>query len=290
MKFIKLYELYKKKDVEIDTLKKEDSEDFDPFSHLKNIKKIDFYDKKEKFLHISTLNSKLKFPFFSLPSGYTCPFAANCKTLTNRYGEKFKSGLVIQDIGQFRCYSASAEARYPKVRDNRWENFEMLRACKNIDDMSALIVNSIKYYKVHKGNFLLFRIHEAGDFYSQMYFDAWLKVCREYPDVKFYAYTKSLPFWVARLNSIPSNLKLIASKGGKDDFLIEKYNLRYADVVNTVEEARAKKLRIDVDDSLAYSSDENFTLLLHGGQGEKTGLGKQSYKNADILRNAKKKI
>ena len=266
-------------------------DDFDPFGHLVTKNSNNFFDKTDKFLHISTSNAKLKFPYLSLPSGYTCPFADACKTLTNRHGQKFTStNKTIMDMGQFRCYSASAESRYTKVRDNRWENYDMLKAAKTVGGMSELLVKSIRNYKMKSGNFLLFRIHEAGDFFSQVYFDAWIKTCNEYPEVKFYAYTKSLPFWVARLNSIPSNLKLIASKGGTYDEMIAKYNLRYADVVNSVEEAKEKRLRIDVDDSLAYSTNDNFALLLHGGQKEKTVLGKQSYKNAAILRDAKNKL
>ena len=43
------------------------------------------------------------------------------------------------------------------------------------------------------------RVHDSGDFFSQEYFDAWLEVARGRPRTRFYAYTKSLPFWVARL-------------------------------------------------------------------------------------------
>jgi hypothetical protein len=35
------------------------------------------------------------------------------------------------------------------------------------------------------------RIHESGDFFSQDYLDAWIKISKAFPDVMFYTYTKS---------------------------------------------------------------------------------------------------
>jgi hypothetical protein len=40
------------------------------------------------------------------------------------------------------------------------------------------------------------RIHVSGDFYSEAYFLAWIDVAKQRPDVKFYAYTKSLHFGI----------------------------------------------------------------------------------------------
>ena len=276
---IKLFNEFKKESDEMDV-------DFDPFSHIKKgtDEKID----KSKLLNISTSNMKLKYPFFSIPAGYTCPFAAMCKSLANKKGEKFSStGKTIQDLGQFRCYSASSEVRYKNVRDSRWKNFDLLNKLKTVDEIKELLINSIDYYRKNKGMFSIFRIHESGDFYSQTYFDAWIEVAKHYPDVIFYAYTKSLPFWVKRLSSIPSNFKLIASVGGTSDELIDKYKLRYSTVVNNVEEAKKLKLKIDVDDTLAYKTNDNFALLLHGSQPEGTDISKQSYQNNKLLRKIK---
>ena len=86
------------------------------------------------------------------------------------------------------------------------------------------------------------------------------------PNFLLYAYTKSLPYWIARLAEIPSNLILTASFGGKHDTLIEAHNLRYAKVVYTEEQAEALGLEIDHDDSHAYTAGPSFALLLHGTQ------------------------
>ena len=48
-------------------------------------------------------------------------------------------------------------------------------------------------------------------------FHAHIKLCKENPSVEFWAYTKSLNYWVNRINDIPKNLVLTASRGGKQD-------------------------------------------------------------------------
>jgi hypothetical protein len=115
------------------------------------------------------------------------------------------------------------------------------------------------------------RIHVAGDFFNFKYFLAWCKVARMNPNVLFYAYTKSLKFWIQAdaKNLIPDNLVLTASRGGRLDDLIESYNLRETIVVHSEQEAWDKGLEIDHDDSHAAnpnSRDKDFALLIHGTQ------------------------
>jgi hypothetical protein len=110
------------------------------------------------------------------------------------------------------------------------------------------------------------RIHVSGDFFSETYFKAWLNVAINNPRIVFYAYTKSLNFWVKHKRVIPKNFRLTASKGGKLDSLIVKHRLKYAEVVFSTEEARRKGLEIDHDDSHAIKSKKPFALLLHGTQ------------------------
>jgi hypothetical protein len=103
------------------------------------------------------------------------------------------------------------------------------------------------------------RIHAGGDFFSQDYFDGWLKVCAAHPGVRFWAFTKSLPYWLARAGQIPQNLCLQASYGGKHDADISEHGLKFARVVWSL--AEAGDLPIDVDDTLAMGGAESFALL-----------------------------
>jgi hypothetical protein len=194
---------------------------------------------------------------FSLPAGFTCPKAHECLSKSNRETGKIKDGKHTQ----FRCFSASAEALYPNVRKSRWNNFEQLKG-KTVNDMVSLIDSSLPKHKI-------IRVHVSGDFFSQDYFAAWMKVARKNPDKLFYAYTKCLSTWVKYwlVKDIPENFILTASYGGKEDYLIKEFNLRSAIVVYSVKEAEEKGLKIDHDDSLARDkSVKSFALLIHGIQ------------------------
>jgi hypothetical protein len=194
---------------------------------------------------------------FSLPAGFTCPAALLCHSRANRETGKLTDGPKCV----FRCYAATAENLFRNIRVSRWRNFEMLKACGGAIEMANLITVSMPRKGVK-----LCRIHASGDFYSQAYFDAWIMVARRMPHITFYAYTKALPYWVARLNEIPSNFKLVASRGGRYDDLIDTYNLRSVRVVFSEAEAVTLNLPLDHDDTHAWKHDGNFALLLHGTQ------------------------
>jgi hypothetical protein len=97
---------------------------------------------------------------------------------------------------------------------------------------------------------------------------AWLMVAAQRSKQKFYAYTKSLGMWYNLRDQIPSNFYLTASCGGTLDYLIPKYPdvfQRVAYVVYTEEEAAARGLAVDHDDSHCLG-DKPFALLVHGSQ------------------------
>lgn len=207
-------------------------------------------------------NAKLKnIISLNLASGWSCPFADKCLSKANPVTGKITDGPNTE----FRCFSASQESLYPAVRNQRMGNFETLRKLRTVDEMAATI-NAAMPKVTRSGKGKVVRIHVAGDFFNQTYFDAWMEVAKSNPDRIFYAYTKSLQYWVNRLGQIPNNLKLNASRGGKQDGLIDIYGLKSVEVVYSEEEAAAKGLEIDHDDSHAYKYDDSFALLIHGTQ------------------------
>jgi hypothetical protein len=138
---------------------------------------------------------------FSLPAGHSCPFAYECKSSADR-----ETGVLTDgQFQKFRCFAASAEALRTSVRKSRWHNFDLLKSLKNKEDMASLIYDSVpkKASKV--------RVHVSGDFFNQTYFDAWMEVAERLKHIKFYAYTKSVSYWLARKDTIPSNFELTAS-------------------------------------------------------------------------------
>lgn len=222
---------------------------------------------------------------FSIPAGWSCPGASECLARAVEKGEgddgRMTWGVEDGPDVVFRCFSASEEARYPQLRTIRWHNWRLLKAARTVDAMTDLILRSIpKHPRVFQlaidgaAYSNIIRGHIGGDFYNQNYFDAWLAVCCERPDVLFYAYTKSLPFWVRRLDRMPSNFVLTASEGGKHDALIAEHGLRFARVVYTEAEAAAAGLPIDHDDSHAMRRGGSFALIIHGPQPKGTPAAK----------------
>ena len=208
------------------------------------------------------LTDKRKIYSLDLLSGYSCPFAKKCL-----------SKAVVQDNGkrkirdgkhtEFRCFSASQEVQYTNVYNSRKHNFDILRklSCGEMVDMMSQSLPT---------NAGIVRIHVAGDFFSQQYMEAWYTVALLNPSVLFYAYTKSLRYWLA-INEFPilHNFVLTASYGGRGDHLIDEFGLRSSKVVFSEAEAAELGLEIDHDDSHAARPsmrNQDFALLIHGTQ------------------------
>jgi hypothetical protein len=192
---------------------------------------------------------------FSLPAGHACPFANDCLSKADKLTGKLTDGPNTQ----FRCFAASAEAVYPNVRLARWHNFDLLKKLNSVKAADLILASLPK-----KANIV--RIHVSGDFFNESYFLAWLQVAKLRPNVLFYAYTKSLIYWVNYIKDIPSNLVLNASEGGKLDAQISEHGLKFAKVVYSPEEAEKLGLSIDHTDEAAYKTKESFALLIHGQQ------------------------
>ena len=172
---------------------------------------------------------------WNLPTGWTCPYAKECLVKVDK-----ETGKMDNKSNAYKCYSASAE-RFPGVRNSRWGNLEQSKT---------------EIPKLPKKAEAV-RIHASGDFYSQSYFDKWIDYCNENKDVEFWAYTKSINYWVRRLNDIPKNLVLTASWGGKHDNLITEHNLKSAMVISEMKYDKP----IDYNDDVARQKDVSFYLL-----------------------------
>jgi|TARA_R110000822_G_scaffold91044_1_gene210087 hypothetical protein len=251
----------------------EEGEDFDPFGHVDTDGGAVITDpvdeEKDCVLGFSNGNAKLEWPYFSLPAGYTCPFATVCKNFAAKPGTKFSDGKSIKKgkEAEFLCYAARQQAQYKGAANKAFKNLDLMMDAKKAggaEGMATLILKSLKFHGLE--NSKVFRIHEAGDFFDVEYFKAWMMVASKLPSTRFYAYTTSIQFWIGAKGSVPKNMKLIASMDKNNAKFIVDNGLRYALVVYSPEQAKELGLRIDVDDTLAWSTDENFALIIHGGQ------------------------
>ncbi len=245
---------------------------------------------KENLLKFSKGNAKLDKNIYSLslPSGFSCPFASECLSKADRKTGKLTAGKDAK----FRCFSASQENLFTATRNQRWHNFDLLRKLGTIG-MTNLIQMSLPLKAK------IIRLHVAGDFFSQYYFDAWMNVAQWNQDIIFYTYTKSIRYWVNRLDEMTDNFRITASTGGREDYLIKEYNLKHAVVVYSLEQAERMGLEVDHDDSHAYKeSKKSFALLIHGTQpagteaskalnrNKKNGIMGYSRKNGRVLEKA----
>lgn len=154
---------------------------------------------------------------------------------------------------KFKCYSAVSE-RYPSVRARYWCNFDAVRG-KTPGEVADVLTECCPKRAARV------RVHTAGDFFSENYFLGWMQFAESKPDIRFWAFTKSLPFWIQNTNSVPPNMELQASYGGKWDDLIDEHGLKYARVVWSRAEAEALGLEIDTDDRLAATPGKSFALM-----------------------------
>jgi len=232
---------------------------------LKDVESLSFF-----------LHGKKKVYSLDLLSGWSCPFAKDCLSKVIEIDGK----RTIKDgpHTQFRCFSASQEVAFPSAYDLRKHNYDILKHM-DANDMIDVINNSLPQ------NAGVVRIHVGGDFFNRNYMFAWYITALRNPQVLFYAYTKSLRYMIdiQQQHGILSNMVFTASRGGREDHLIDEYNLREAVVVFSEEEAHNKGLEIDHDDSHAadYSKrDQSFALLIHGIQPK----GSEASKALQILK------
>lgn len=215
---------------------------------------------------------------FSLLSAHTCPGAKDCQS----FAIETPQGIRIRDgkHTKFRCFSASQEVLFKNVYNSRKANMDILSLAAQSSRIAAEeIVAAIPK------NAGIIRIHVGGDFKTLAYFDMWRIVAAIRPGILFYAYTKSIPFWVKRKDEIRNNFILTASMGGKYDELAIQNGFRTATVYETENDVPAG-MEHDEDDShaaLPELRNQSFALLLHGTQkGRKAKHGYSKKRNAIV--------
>ena len=216
----------------------------------------------KKWLGMKIGRSTAKVYSFDILSGVDCPFAFNCKSqaeVQEDGSRRIKDGPDTK----FRCFSASQEVLFTNTYLSRKRNHDAIHALETSDDMADALCDALPK------DARIIRIHVSGDMFSHKYFMAWIKVAERNQNVLFYAYTKSLTYWVRSRDIVPANLVLTASYGGRDDHLIAEHGLRSAKVVFSQQEADGLGLEVDHDDSHACNptkANQSFALLIHGVQ------------------------
>jgi protein gp88 len=130
---------------------------------------------------------------FGLPAGITCPGKTPfCES----------------------CYAGQTEAMWGGVRRAMQHNYDTLLACHDSVVGMTTALDYVVAVAYDQGS-RVYRIHWDGDFFSYNYALAWGNVIAAYPDVQFYAYTRSFEFVPALQGH--SNLECYLS--------VDEYNL-----------------------------------------------------------------
>jgi hypothetical protein len=186
---------------------------------------------------ISFSNSKLKrdgIASFSIPAGSTCPNKDTCAK---------------------GCYAMQGFFLMPNVRMALKRNYLATKCNSFVDKIDS----EIRDKKVKT-----LRIHASGDFYNKDYLLKWLRIARLNPHVKFYAYTKMVSLVKSFL--LPSNLTIIFSYGGKEDYLIKATD-RHSRVFPSWESMKkAKYSDTTTNDINALGKNKRVGLVYHGAK------------------------
>tara|TARA_R110002167_G_scaffold320596_1_gene526436 strand:+ start:1262 stop:1861 length:600 start_codon:yes stop_codon:yes gene_type:complete len=199
-------------------------------------------------MNLLTQNSKLKKTSiennarvlnFSLPAYKTitgktvCPFAKDCI----KY-----------------CYAQKGNYKYPSVVKGLNNRYELSQTDEFVPKMNATIILERPTHV---------RIHDSGDFYSIKYLQKWVQIAEHNKEVIFYAYTKSIKFFIDGL-LLPDNMKIIFSEGSKTDNLINAREHRHARIFKTSEELNAAGyIDASSNDLQAITENKKVGLIFH---------------------------
>ena len=169
---------------------------FDEFHSLgfKNFNQI--FPSNSKISKTSKLHNK-KIVNFGIPADTsadgtpTCPFAKDCK----KYCFAKKGHYVM----------GAAKRSYER-------RYQLTKSFYFVDIMTA----ALAYVKPD-----YVRIHDSGDFYSIGYINNWIEIMSKFPEIKFYAYTKSFMWFKHTDVDKLSNFVYKKSFGGTKDSLIK---------------------------------------------------------------------
>jgi hypothetical protein len=133
------------------------------------------------------------------------------------------------------CYARTGFFMMPEVRAAHERNLRLV-----LDHLAAwerIMAHQLRQPR-YRGKHV--RIHDSGDFFSDDYLSAWLRIMRGAPWVTFYAYTKEISRFKRLVEpDPPTNFHWIYSLGGKEDHLIDRTKDRHADVFPDVASAQA---------------------------------------------------
>lgn len=172
---------------------------------------------------------------FDLPSGLTCN--PSCKFHAVAVGGKLYKKANIYPS----CYAARSEAFYQNVWRCRTRNYAELLGLSE-GEMVRKIEKKIRQFSTLK----VLRLHTSGDFFSLDYFRAWNRVAQNHPEIRFYAYTKRIGWYLKMREELAENFRILASYGSTSDSLITRYNLPFS---RSIAKGQEKRYNVPINET-----------------------------------------
>lgn len=164
------------------------------------------------------------------------------------------------------CYAQAGAYVWSNVAQAFEARLELAETAKFVPSMNQAIATKLKTAN-KKGQQLVIRIHDSGDFYSLEYTLKWFDIMTNNPDVLFYAYTKSVPMFnrLRKQGKVPNNFVLLYSEGGLADNQIKEGD-RHSRVFSSLEELQAAGYDdASNDDKVAFLSESGKVGLVYHG-------------------------
>lgn len=144
---------------------------------------------------------------------WTWSLPAWVTTLSN--GRKFNVCPSAKRCARL-CYARKGTYRFRNVIAAHTRNLE--RVLYDLAGWEADMVAECRRAKMEGAHV---RIHDGGDFFSEDYLLAWLRIARSAPLTTFYCYTKEVEMFKRLVEpNPPANFKWVYSFGGRWDHLI----------------------------------------------------------------------
>jgi len=158
------------------------------------------------------------------------------------------------------CYARQGNYRRATVQTFLEHNLAWLRA----HPLAAFVAAcSTDIAQLHP-SWQRVRIHHSGDFFTPAYLDAWAEIARQHATIPFYGYTKQIRLLQRVQSSLPPNLHLVQSVGGKEDRWIDPalpHAIIFPDVASLEE---AGYVNATHSDAPVYGGAVKIGLVYHG--------------------------
>jgi len=193
---------------------------------------------------VSTRNAKLEkdgIVSINMPPLLTCPGAGECKHY---------------------CYAQVGMQAMGNPKRFRLRTLQLFK-----DDPKKF--EELATFEIHRAGRRFVRWNDSGDIMSLSYLKMMVRLAKKFPDIKFYAYSKSIKILLKYgFKNLPKNLKVIQSFGGRHDHLIDKRQ-PYAKVFLTEKCIPKGFVDCSSSDYLAATSAKKIAIVVHGNRRKK---------------------